>query len=255
MLFTYWDFIMAKIVSSPWSIIRGSIAGTTYLSGRNHAIIARQRTAPTQPNTNARTIVRTAMSTAVVAWELLDDTVRTAWAAYAQTVTYIGPLGPYKPTGRELAIGQWILSRFLQEFGDESASISTSMVAPELAGQLSTPDHHVGRPDVGTGFSINLFNLNDEAVVSYIEGSLGQSSARNYYKGPFVPQTTQSHQFAGGADHTFQVATPTAGRVYFVRVRSIEAAEGRRMSPAYIVRAVSTIPEPAAVAKGTRKKT
>lgn len=236
---------MATIVSSPWSIIRGSIAGTTYLSGPGHPIIARQRVAPVQPVTNPRTKIKASMATAVAKWDSLTDEVRGEWEAYAQTVTFVGPTGSYSPSGRQLAIGQYIATQYIDDNAHPSSPLVATMAdAPVNAGQLATPDITISDPSTGTGFTVACKNQDLETMTFYVTRSLAQSPSRNYYKGPWVPQLSQSDEAVFGASASFDFSAPYDGAVVFIRVRGISSLSPRRMCGEQIIRAVAVTPGP-----------
>ena len=229
-----------RMLSIIASNMLGSVGGLTFLNNPFHQIVVRQRTVPTQPNTANQVFAKTAFSGAVQAWEQASDAVRAAWAAFAQTVTFQGPLGPYSPTGRMLAVAQYQITGYLLNRSIAGFIGGNSMQAPVDPGMLIVTNPNLIAPPAGlTGFVINTTNNNGEAVVAYAERSFKQSDARNFYKGPWVsstltgatiPDTDTDGIFFGGLEEN---------GIYFVRLRFISVALGRRYSQEIILRAIA----------------
>jgi hypothetical protein len=84
---------MALIKSSLLADIRGSIGGTTYSRNRGGSY-ARNRTVPINPQSINQTRARSQLAVASSDWGLiLDNTDRSLWNAYAETVTGLNSLG------------------------------------------------------------------------------------------------------------------------------------------------------------------
>jgi hypothetical protein len=84
---------MASIkLGSIASDIRGSIGGTVF-SRNGGGAYAKQRVKGTNPNTGGQQLMRSIISSMIVAWAALSAGVKTGWSNYAQSVTLINRLG------------------------------------------------------------------------------------------------------------------------------------------------------------------
>ena len=231
---------MAKGNSHIFSVLRGSVGGITYLSGRNNAIVARQRTSPIQPNSQFQSLSKVAFASAVAAWEDATDQQREDWAAYAQTVTFTGPLGPYQPSGRDLAIAQFQMAAFGVSTGGVIIIGDPDMVPPVAAGRLALDAVVIGGLAApGTGISLSFDNNNGESVIAITRRSLQQSSARNFFKGPFIANSIFGTTVADGNSGTAEYTGLVEDGVYFIHVRLLSSASPRRYSNDFIFRAVA----------------
>lgn len=231
-----------RMLSHIASNMLGSVGGITYLNNPFHQIVARQRTVPVQPNTANQVLSKVAFSAAVQAWEQAADQVRADWAAFAQTVTFQGPLGPYNPTGRMLAVAQFQITGYLLNRGVAGFIGGNDMQAPVDPGMLIITAPVVAAPTVpGTGFSIRATNNNGESVQAYAERAFRQSDARNFYKGPWVSATLDAEVIADTDNGSIDFLNLIEDGVYFVRLRFISVGLGRRYSQEIILRAVAQV--------------
>jgi hypothetical protein len=84
---------MASIkLGSIVSDIRGVIGGTVF-SRNAGGSYAKQRTVPTNPNSNAQQKVRSIMGSVYAAWAALSAAVRADWEVYARAVSLVNRLG------------------------------------------------------------------------------------------------------------------------------------------------------------------
>ena len=233
---------MARMLGIHASGIRGSIGGNTFLANTYHQIVIRQRTAPVQPGTGFQTSVKSGFGSGVAAWEQATEQQREDWATYAQTVTLQGPLGSYKPSGRNLAIGQYAATQYITDIGGETPTGGLSMQAPTVAGVLALETVKI-QPltAAGTGFEIAVGQANGEDVIAYAVRSLKQADARYFYKGPWSPATFQAAEIADQTSVIIPFTGLIDGGVYFVRLRGISETAPRRMSPEYLLRAVASV--------------
>lgn len=228
------------MLSHLFSNILGSVGGITYLNNPFHQIVGRQRTVPVQPNTDAQVMAKTSFGAAVQAWEQATQQQRDDWAAYAQTVTFQGPLGPYKPTGRMLAVAQYQITSYLQNQGVVGFMGGSVMDAPVLPGLLVVTNPSIQNPDAGNcGFKIQFKNTNGEPIVGYSERCFKQSDARNFYKGPWVSDTLAAQLVADTDTETLPYYGLVEDGVYFVKLRYISSPLGRRYSQEVILRAIA----------------
>lgn len=229
---------MAKITSPVWSIIRGSIAGTTYLANQYGQIIARQRTAPVQPGSTYQTNMRAAFAAAEGLWRTASDTEREDWALYAKTVQHPGPHGPYTLDGRSQFLSTFSLAKYLNNrFG---LSIPLSEEAPVGTGWLLVSGfttQALAAP--GTGFQLNLTNDDDHQITFHLRISGPQNDTRNFWKGPWSTSRSITKSIAASSSGSQDFTGLTVGKAYFVSCRAISESIEHRISEEFIVRAIA----------------
>lgn len=229
-----------RMLSHIASNMLGSVGGITYLNNPFHQIVARQRTVPVQPNTANQVKAKASFSAGVQAWEQATDQQRSDWAAFAQTVTFQGPLGPYSPTGRMLAIAQFQITGYLLNRGVAGFIGDNGMIAPVEPGMLVVTNPTILAPDpVATGFQIRANNDTGESVNMYAVRSFKQSTARNFYKGPWVSSTLDASSIVDDANGNVEFTGLEEDGVYFVKFRFVSLSAGRRYSQEGILRAVA----------------
>lgn len=223
---------MAVIVSSPWSTIRGSIAGTTYFTTPSGQIIARQRTIPVNPKTSNQTTIRSAFAQAVGAWEALTDAVREDWDDYAAS------LGTGQ-SGRQIFIGNYSLAVYANTRSTGFITLGTG--APDNPGVLPFGPVEAGTFATAgqTGVAINVENPNTEDVVAITEISRVFGPGRARFKGPFKSSTFTLTTLTGLTVTTIPIQGLVAGGIYFIRVRGIDEEAGFRISAESIIRAIA----------------
>jgi hypothetical protein len=222
--------------------IRGSIGGNTFTANQYHQIVIRQRTAPVQPQSDARALVKSAFSTAVAQWNLATAAQRSDWDQYAQTVERSGPLGKYQPSGRDLALGQYTATVFINSVGSLDLGMIPSMDAPATAGALAMSGLSiVPLGSTGTGFEVKAGNDNGEDVYFYGTRSLQVANSRNYWSGPFDPDTTQAELVSDASTGNLIFDNLAEDGVYFVKVNMISVSAKRRMAQRVILRAVASV--------------
>lgn len=205
---------MAKIISSPWSIIRGSIAGTTYFTLPSGQIIARQRTRPTQPVSHWRTAIKNAFTGAVMDWSNLTAIQMQMWELWAASHT--------GRSGRHEMVAAKAFLRYLAEL----PIIPTPVVdnfdyAPEFT---LSPSHStsVGAP-VGhiTGISVKVQNNSAIQMFFMIEVSPTFGPQRHFWKGPWDVNKSVGMSVLAGALGTTDIVVGLAGDKVFVRTRGV----------------------------------
>lgn len=223
-----------KFLSHVWSIARGSVGGITYTAGRNHQLIARQRTSPVQPNTTPQVQMRQAWAAAEALWRVATTITRQQWSLYADLVVYQGPLGSYTLTGRQRFLATLALAFYMNDrFGD---TITATDAVPVTAGWFLVSRLKLLAPvAVGIGFSISL--TNDEVVDGVVLVNVSQvlPDTRNFWKGPWDDSKTFTFDLIGGAASIHDILGLQDGKKYFVRIRVIgDNADHRISEPAII---------------------
>lgn len=232
---------MARGLSLLFSNLLGSVGGLTYFNGPYHQIQVRQRTTPVQPDSIYQVAMRTAFSEAITAWGNAPKVVRDAWATYASTVVYTGPLGNYSPSGRMLAVGQYAAVQYFNaQFGYNFPS-GASMVAPTIMNQPALTGLVVQAPAIpSTGFDVNFVNDTTENIIVDAVISAQKGLAVNFWKGPFDSTSHQAVAVGDGDPGNIPFASLVDGAKYFVRVRSISSLPGRRMTNDVIMEAIAS---------------
>lgn len=180
---------MAKILSPIIDVGSGSVAGITFTRTREHQVVMRQRTVPVNPNTVNQIAVRNGFAQAASDWETTFGSNRTAWEAYADTLTWYTKLGnAFTPTGRAAFIQVRSLLGYLDNQnllayvarmtpGDEPGSFNIPM---PVVGALAAP---------GIGFQLTFANNQTHSVGLYVRRAISISNGTNYFKGPYDPST------------------------------------------------------------------
>lgn len=207
---------MASIISPVWSSIRGSIAGTTYLTTPAGQIIGRQRTRPVNTPTTLRTIVKNGLANGAVTWTELTDTIRNKWDLYALSVG--------GGRGRQFFVAGQSLQYYMENAPAIAPVIASLGTAPEFSG-LPTILVDVGTFSTisDTGVSIKVTNPTTIDQVVVVQVSPGLSPARHYWKGPWDGGKIVATSIAAGANNTFDIGGLVADLRYFLRVRGLTA--------------------------------
>lgn len=229
---------MARIISPVWSIIRGSIGGTTYLANQFHQIVARARTAPVQPNTTPQTIIRGALEAASDLWANETDVIRQAWDLYAKGTPFSGPLGPYTVPGRQIYIAGAALSIYITNSGLALPSLDTS--PPWGSGFMNlknvVPATPIG-PGTGIAVSIGAEVLTDAAVL--VEISRAFTPSRYRYKGPWDVSRIAAAIIPKNTTVLVEFLGLQADSIYFTRVKGVADDAPCRVSAEFINRHVA----------------
>lgn len=231
---------MAKAKSHLMSVIRGSVGGLTYTANQFQSIVMRARVSPVNPGSVTQSIIRLAMGAANAAWEIASQITRDGWAAYAQSLVFTGPLGPYSVPGRQVGLAQYNLSQYAVEMGVGTID-APSLTPPVDAGFLGLgPVVSVPLDETGTGFEFSITNPQDEDITVLAWISLRQPESRNRYKGPWNPAYFHSHEVVGNGTSSLVVTDLPADGIYFVRLRAISSDAPRRLSTAQVYRSEAT---------------
>ncbi len=228
-----------RCLSQIVTIARGSVGGLTWTANQFHQLVVRARTAPVQPNTTPQTEIKSAFDLASQYWDGLTDQKRADWEAYAQTVTFTGPLGDYQLSGRHLFIGGLSQVNYINATGLDT--IAVNIDPPLIAGRLAfgnvTAGVFVGVGQTGIAVDFTIPELSDYVVLA--RRSIGFGPARLRYKGPWLTSSSQVDTSTGplSVQMTFNGLVEDA--VYFVQVRAFVENEPCRYSSSSIVRCVA----------------
>jgi len=232
---------MARMLSHVHSIIRGSVGGLTYTANQWHAIIARARTGPVNPNTTRQSLIRSAFSAAQQEWLTLTDAGRDAWDAYADTCQYSGALGNYTIPGRLMFTACIGTAKFLNSLFPLIIP-AIDYTAPVIPGFLNLDTVITGPPSlVGTGFSVGATQNGTEDVAFYAERSIPFNPTRYRYKGPWLTPTLDSVSIAAPGSGIIDFLDLTEDMAYFCKCRGIVAVGAHRISNDFFLRAIAEV--------------
>lgn len=234
---------MAKVLSHMHSIIRGSVGGVTYSANSYAQIIMRARTVPTNPQKEYQELMRSIMADTSEAWKQMSQAYRDAWEAYAQTLEYQGPLGPYSVPGRNVFMGAYSVASYAQ--ARSLGSVVAGDEPPDSPGFLNIGNVQTGPPQTalenGIGFSVT--NSTGEAITVLAWRSFAFEPTKGYYNGPWIQEDTQGVDIAASTSGVGEFTGLTVGKKYFMKIRAVSQAEPIRISPEYIISMIA-IPTP-----------
>jgi hypothetical protein len=228
---------MAVIVSHPYSIIRGSIAGTTYLGNQFHPIVGRQRVSPVNPRTADQTLIRGAMGACAIIWKsILTVAQRLAWDNYALTCIYTKATGQYTIPGRSI----FIAGRGLIEFLNNRFAVAVPVVntAPTEPG-FYTVNNISATPGIAGQIDVTVNNFGTHDVQVLIQVSPPQNVSRNRYQGPWVQTWAVCDDAPSGASTVIPVTGLPSGLKFFLRVRAVVNDGPHAISIDYITNSLS----------------
>jgi hypothetical protein len=230
---------MAKCKSTLLSVIRGSIAGTTFTANTFCAIIARVRTIPTNPSTTRQQEIRASFSQARAIWPTLTRTVRNGWDQWAATVSLMGPTGEYHVPGRQWFIGILATVYYLAQRG--IVFFAPLHSPPVLHGLISTPIAVITNPPTGNGYTITLNPITTEQLRAFTFRSIAFTDDRNFFQGPFLTETLlESHQTLVSDPIVLTRTDLVSTSVYFEHLRLISVNGPIRISDDIFLRITAT---------------
>lgn len=225
---------MAKFLSQVYTQIRGSVGGITYLTTPAGAMIARARVIPVNTPTPYRSAIQGAFTAAVSGWQALPVAKRLLWSVWAQA-------NGGTRTGRE----EFMAGGTFKEYG-----ILTVPTGWPVIVATNDPPTFVGHPSITfisvpfitaalTGCSFQVQNNSALQVAAICEISPALSTARNYWKGPWLPVFSLGASILPGVKKKFDFSGLIAGERYFARVRVmtnviVPPAIACVVSPSYI---------------------
>lgn len=243
---------MARILSSPWSIIRGSIAGTTYFANQYHQIVARARTSPATLPSGNQTKIKSAFAAALGTWQSLSEAVQDDWNLFAKTCTYQGATGSYNVPGQQIFQGARALQNYVLLQAWAAPTLVTGAPATtgfNLLGNV-TPIPYVG-PGTGVSVSFQTDPVDASMIVGSISPPLDKENLK--YGGPWRVRDSQAAILPADAGSFMEFDNLLPGKIYFVRLIAVSDDIAPRISASYIVRDVAQTVAPIATAT-TKKK-
>jgi len=183
--------------------------------------------------------IRSSMASASTRWDALSDADRDAWADYAQTVIFSGPLGQYQITGRLMFIRCLTLPIYCDSRG--LATIPCLGTPPVLPGNFD-PGPIVPAIPIGpavTGIALSITNMTGEDGFAFVERSVAFNPSRLRYKGPFLSIPAVCEDIDDGASTNITFSGLTAGLIYFTYCRCFTKEAPFRLSASYIFRHVA----------------
>lgn len=233
---------MARILSSPWSIIRGSIAGTTYFANQFHQIVARARTAPVQPGTLFQAIARSAINGAESAWAGTPKANQDDWDLYAAQTPFSGPLGPYTVPGRQMFIAGRALKLYIDR---RTLAIATfdETAPPVMAGFLNIQPSVSVPVGPGTGIALSVIADASSPTLVMVQVSAAFTKERNRYKGPWDNAKSVAAVIPAAATVLLEILGLHDGGIYFTRAKAVADDAPERISAEFFSRHIAvTIP-------------
>lgn len=231
---------MARFLSQVYTILRGSVGGITYTANQHHQLIARARTAPVQPNTEAQAAIRSSMTAAADSWNALLDGEQNAWDAYADQTPFPGPLGPYTVSGRDIFIAMKAMRAYIDIQGYAAPSGPNTAPAP-FSGfyNLSSVKSAAFVAPAATGIAITMTTEAAFDAMPLIQRSGPFQTARKRYKGPWLTDFNQAtaQPMNTAAIYTFEGLEE--GARYFMRVKAVSDDSPGRISPEFIVNSIA----------------
>ena len=164
----------------------GSLASMVFSHNRGGQYI-RQRSIPTNPNSEYQQIIRGLVSQLTSAWQsVLTEAQRLAWDTYAELVPLLDPLGGTRNVG---GLGMYIRSNVarLQAADADLARIDAAPTEFNL-GDFTPPG--ITSITATTKVAIITFEeadawVSEDGAAMLIYGSRGQNASRNFFKGPY----------------------------------------------------------------------
>lgn len=228
-----------RFLSQVYTKARGSVGGITYTANQHHSLIARARTTPTDPGSQAQGVMRQSFSAAAAAWKGLSGAERQAWEDYADSLTYPNPMGPIDMPGRQVMMGNISWLKYLLARG--TVFTTQEDTAPSIPGFLAMNPLSIGvAGPASTGFTVSIGNFNTEDVLATIQLSRAFDATRNTYHGPFRPTTLQTQVVVSGTTGGLIVVAGVDDDVFFVKCRVIVDDGAKRISREVTLRAVVT---------------
>lgn len=217
----------------------GSVAGCTFSHNR-YGQYVRNRSIPVNPNSYNQNQTRIAFAALASMWNShLSQAQRDAWDAYAAAVPRVGPLGDSQyVTGLNwyvaCNVGRYVNVGMSDVIDDAPVLFNMAVLGPIAVASLTAAT---------ATLSLTFDDTDDWANATggylFVAFGLPGNASRNFYKGPFRQNLTNS--FVSGDDTTpptspaalvAPFATP-AGTKLFIRVHC-QNADGRYSPPVIV---------------------
>lgn len=211
---------MAKVVSPVWSIIRGSIAGTTYSANQYAQIVAKKKIASAQLPSGNQTLLQQAFAMAAFSWQNLTEANRLSWANYALTVPFTKATGTYTVSGRSLFIGTRAFVNYLN--ARFAAGLTLVDVAPSQVGRYALLSVTTApRTTAGDGFKMLVSNGANRTLTYQLDIAGPFTQSRNKWNGPWDGSKSASGGITIINPNTIVVNTGSPGMYFFWRLRCV----------------------------------
>ena len=164
----------------------GSLASIVFSHNRGGQYI-RQRSIPTNPNSDLQQVIRGLVSQLTSAWQsVLTEAQRAAWDTYAELVPLLDPLGGARNVG---GLGMYIRGNVarLQAADADLTRVDDAPTEYNL-GDYTFPG--ITSITATTKVMITTFSAadlwaNEDGAAMLFFGSRGQNASRNFFKGPY----------------------------------------------------------------------
>jgi len=227
---------MAKMTSLLAAQISGSFGGLTFFKGRNHAIQIRARNGPARLPTNYTSLLKTCMSAAITLWRSQTEAVRAAWAAYALTVSFSGPLGNYYLTGMTM-----FLRSFIPLYYYNTRGLSTIALVPDSAIPISGlqdvgPIIEADYVGPGTGVALSVTNTTGIDAVALLRVSHPWDATKLKSPGIWDTALSQAVDCPDAAATLVEIDSLVEDAFYFVSIRMAQDGGSNKIDNEYIFR-------------------
>jgi len=230
---------MARMLSPIASVIRGAVGGLVFSADQFHSITLRTRVGPARNQTNYGNILKTSMQAAITGWRNLTAEQKAGWNNYADTVTFQGPLGSYKLTGRLMYIRTYVeIFYWNTAWGTTFPTAGFTLHADGLLNVGPIEDDVI--TSVGTGVAISVTNDTgyDATALLRVSGPWGATKMKP--PGKFDTALNSVVACPDGATTLCEILDLEDDRIYFVNVRMIEDDAPSRLDQDYTFRLLST---------------
>ncbi len=201
-----------KIKSQLYDNASGSIGNITAANGRG-GLYFKNKPNPSNPNTTAQKVVRSALALANVAWLGTTQAVRDEWEAYGATCIRKNQVGS------TVALTGWnAFSRVFVVF-TQAGIASATLVAGAPAGQGFKAEPIITLASNDGGDKLEITNASSEADIVVVYGGKTTRSTINNYGGSY--NIDNDYNLAAGASADTGVSV-SAGKTW-VRFQAVSA--------------------------------